>query len=119
AGLALPRKLLGSKLQVFPDGQCGEDVLRLWHKGHAASQDLVRFLSRDVGTVELCSPAEARDDTRNSLDECGLASAIRAEDCNELALAQGKVDVLNDWEVALIAGDKTACSNDRRAHMGS
>ena len=94
----------GAHLQVFVDGEGGEDVVDLGDVGHAGLDHAVR---REVGYVapqQLDAPAADGEEAKDGLEEGGLAGAVGADDGHDLGLVEDEGDAVEDLHFP-VAGD--------------
>ena len=78
----------GAEPQVLLDGQAAEHLAALRHHGKAQARDVFRRLAGNLLAGELDEALARGDDTRDGLQQRGLASAIGAGHEQRLALAR-------------------------------
>jgi hypothetical protein len=109
-------KKLCRDLQVFEDGELGEDVLGLRHKAHAVAHQMMRSKPGHIGLSEPNLACEAGHKTGNGLDHGGFSSAVGAENRDSLAAGDVETHALDDRQIGIITGVQTG--HGQRGHAG-
>ena len=111
-------RALERHLQVFFDGQVGEDAAALGHVADAERGDAVgRPVGRRHGRRCARVPSRARRQAHQAAQRRGLAGAVAAEQRDDLAFAHLEADAVQDVALA-VEGVQVLGLRAHRVHAG-
>ena len=106
-------------LEVLLHRQRREHVLGLGHITHSERNQFVSFTPRDVVAVESDATRAHLAQTEDSLQERGLAGAIRTDDAHELAGANLEIASIEDVDLGDVPGHQISRIEHQIAHASS
>ena len=97
---------VGAELEVLAHGHRAEQQPALGHERQALAHEALGPRRGDAGAAVGDRPRADGDEADDGLEQRRLAGAVRADDGDELALADGEVDVVQHLGVAVAGPDR-------------
>ena len=106
----------GAQLEVGAHGLVGEDAPPLRHQGDAVADHAPRRLAAERAAGQRDAPAPRSQHSRQRAQQRRLAAAVRADDRDDLALADRQGEVVQHLDLAVIDDQVTDLE---QAHAGA